>query len=50
MFFRIELGILFGPGALLFPRFLRQNSNVSWSKYVCWRVWGISTLVNRESC
>jgi hypothetical protein len=35
MFFRIELGILSGPGTLLLPRFLRHRSYVSGSKYVC---------------
>ena len=35
MFFNIELGILSGPWALLFPRFLSQRSYVSWSKYIC---------------
>jgi hypothetical protein len=29
-----------GPGALLFPRFLRHRSYVSWTKYVCRGVWG----------
>jgi hypothetical protein len=44
IFFRIELGILSSPGALLLLRFLRQKSYVSWSKYVCRGVWGSPRL------
>ena len=40
IFFRIELGILSCHGALLFSRFLRQKSYISWSKYVCRGIWG----------
>ena len=44
MFFRIVLGILSGPGALLFARFLRHMSYVSLSKYSCRGVCGYSLL------
>ena len=35
------LGILSGPGALLFARFCKQRSYVSWSKYSCIGVCGL---------
>ena len=44
MFFRIILGILSGPGVLLFARFLRQVSYVSLSKYSCNGVCGFPLL------
>ena len=53
IFFRIELGILSGPGALLLLRFLRQKSYISWSKYVCRGVWGtphLSIMYPSRSC
>jgi hypothetical protein len=53
MFFRIELGILSGPGALLLLRFLRQKLYISWSKYVCKEVWGslrLSIMYPSKSC
>ena len=53
IFFRIELGILSGPEALLLLRFLRQKSYVSWSKYVCRGVCGsprLSIVYPSKSC
>ena len=44
IFFIIILGILSGPGVLLFARFLRQMSYVSLSKYSCIGVCGFPLL------
>ena len=44
MFFSIVLGILSGPGVLLFARFFRQMSYVSLSKYSCNGVCGFPLL------
>ena len=44
IFFRIMLGILSGPGALLFARFFRHMSYVSLSKYSCSVVCGLPLL------
>ena len=46
IFFRIVLGILSGPGVLLFARFLRQMSYISLSKCLCSGVCG-SPLLSR---
>ena len=43
-FFSIVLGILSGPGVLLFVRFFRQMSYVSLSKYSCNGVCGFPLL------
>jgi hypothetical protein len=42
MFFKMMLGILSGPGILLFARFFRHMSYVSLSKYSCRGVCGFS--------
>ena len=44
MCFRIVLGILSGPGVLLFAKFLRQVSYVSLSKYSFMGVCGFPLL------
>ena len=44
MFCRIMLGILSGPGVLLFARFLRQMSYIFLSKYLCSGVCGFPFL------
>ena len=53
IFFIIILGILSGPGVLLFARFLRQMSYVSLSKYSCSGVCGfplLSMIKSSRSC
>ena len=45
IFFIIILGILSGPGILLFAKFLRQMSYVSLSKYSCSGVYGFPLLL-----
>ena len=41
MFFKIMLGILSGPGALLLARFFKHKSYVSLSKYSCSGICGV---------